>query len=75
MDTFRIAKDIEKVTKQNEEKNALIEQMIAKFNADMAKITDALNKRLDKLDKILKKKKEKEVDLEEMNRDQKNMEK
>lgn len=75
MEIFRIEKEIDRVTNENEKKNKLIEEMIAKFNADMAKINDALNKRLDKLDKILKKKKEKEVDLEEMNRDQKNVEK
>lgn len=75
MEIFRTEKEINKVTKENDNKNTLIEEMIAKFNADLAKITDALNKRLDKLDKILKKKKEKEIDLEEMNRDQRNMEK
>jgi len=38
-------------------------------------LTDILNKKLDKMEKILKKVKEKEVDIEEMTKDKTLMEK
>jgi hypothetical protein len=49
--------------------------MSAKYNEEIDGLTDILNKKLDKMEKILKKVKEKEVDIEEMTKDKKSMEK
>lgn len=68
-DRFRLYKEIERVKSENEAKRAQIKQFQETTGAELATLTDAYNKKADKLDKILKKKLEKEVNIEEMDKD------
>lgn len=72
---IRVSKDIERIAQENQIKSDSIDHMSTKYNEEIAGLTDILNKKLDKMEKILKKVKEKEVDIEEMTKDKKSMEK
>ena len=72
---IRVSKDIERIAQENQIKSDSIDHMSTKYNEEIAGLTDILNKKLDKMEKIMKKVKEKEVDIEEMTKDKKSMEK
>ena len=48
--------------------------MSKKYDDELAKLNEKLQSKLEKLDKILKKVSEKQIDLEEMARDKENVE-
>ncbi len=72
---IRVSKEIERIAQENQTKSVSIDQLSAKYNEEINGLTDILNKKLDKMEKILKKVKEKEIDIEEMTKDKRSMEK
>ncbi len=51
-----------------------LNERIAEYKEEIDKLTEIYNARQEKLDKVLKKKKEKEIDLDEMDQHQKAVE-
>ena len=71
---YRVQKELDRARAENEAKQLNIDQLKHGFDTEIGKLTETLNKKTDKLEKILKKKLEKEVNIEEMDKDKKNME-
>ena len=71
---YRVQKELDRARAENEAKQLNIDQLKHGFDTEIGKLTETLNKKTEKLEKILKKKLEKEVNIEEMDKDKKNME-
>lgn len=71
---YRVQKELDRARAENEAKQMNIDQLKLGFDTEIGKLTETLNKKTEKLEKILKKKLEKEVNIEEMDNDKKNME-
>ena len=63
------------MTDENAKKEIHIQEMSKKYNEELEKLGEKLAAKMEKLDKILKKVQEKNIDLEEMARDKENVEK
>lgn len=71
---YRIEKELERVGAENKCKLADIESLKIRVEDELAKLSETFNKKMEKLEKILKKKLEKEVNIEEMDKDRKSVE-
>jgi hypothetical protein len=71
---YRIEKELERVGVENKCKLADIESLKSRVEDELAKLSETFNKKMEKLEKILKKKLEKEVNIEEMDKDRKSVE-
>ncbi len=60
---------------ENAKKEIHIQEMSKKYDEELGKLGEKLAAKMEKLDKILKKVQEKNIDLEEMARDKENVEK
>jgi hypothetical protein len=63
------------VADENAKKEIHIQEMSKKYDEELGKLGEKLAAKMEKLDKILKKVQEKNIDLEEMARDKENVEK
>jgi chromosome segregation ATPase len=69
-----VGKEFENVQNENEVFQAKLDDKTLKYNIETTKLTDIYEGKLEKLEKIAKKNKEKEVDIEEMLRHKKQVE-
>ena len=72
-DRFKVYKEIERVKAENEAKRGVIRRFEEIYGAELGQLTDVYTKKCEKFDKIMKKKLEKEVNIEEMDRDYENV--
>lgn len=71
--SFGVHKDANRVRAENEAKLAFIENFKAISNSELARLRETFNKKKEKLENILKKTLEKQINIEEMMNDKRNL--